>query len=230
MTMSNRHLKSIQNGTIDPTKKPSVLRWLFSLVRIKKQNRHNYNSVASANNVQQWNEDVSIKYELVLDYGLLNACWEDLFLIGDQLSIGPGHCCLLAALVFWIIIDWRISGIVLVSRPLLALPMFCSAPAMTFVHRILSLLVSLQVLQGAQLIAVASSDPATGGVDGSPLQGSDIQVQYVQLAPVTDHAAANQVRRSCPGLKGDGAWRLSEGSAPATLASLKRGSSQQFSC
>ncbi|KAJ7311839.1 hypothetical protein JRQ81_006151 [Phrynocephalus forsythii] len=49
-----------------------------------------------------------------------------------------------------------------------------------------------QVLQGAQLIAVASSDPATGGVDGSPLQGSDIQVQYVQLAPVTDHSAANQ--------------------------------------
>ncbi|XP_053127419.1 protein BANP isoform X2 [Hemicordylus capensis] len=49
-----------------------------------------------------------------------------------------------------------------------------------------------QVLQGAQLIAVASSDPAAGGVDGSPLQGSDIQVQYVQLAPVTDHSAANQ--------------------------------------
>ncbi|XP_044283922.1 protein BANP isoform X2 [Varanus komodoensis] len=48
-----------------------------------------------------------------------------------------------------------------------------------------------QVLQGAQLIAVASSDPAAGGVDGSPLQGSDIQVQYVQLAPVTDHAATN---------------------------------------
>nr|XP_023961286.1 protein BANP isoform X4 [Chrysemys picta bellii] len=49
-----------------------------------------------------------------------------------------------------------------------------------------------QVLQGAQLIAVASADPASGGVDGSPLQGSDIQVQYVQLAPVTDHAATNQ--------------------------------------
>ncbi|KAG8144196.1 hypothetical protein E2320_001296, partial [Naja naja] len=47
------------------------------------------------------------------------------------------------------------------------------------------------VLQGAQLIAVASSDPAAAGVDGSPLQGSDIQVQYVQLAPVTDHSAAN---------------------------------------
>lgn len=50
----------------------------------------------------------------------------------------------------------------------------------------------LKVLQGAQLIAVASSDPAATGVDGSPLQGSDIQVQYVQLAPVTDHTAAAQ--------------------------------------
>ncbi|XP_059987005.1 protein BANP isoform X5 [Lagenorhynchus albirostris] len=49
-----------------------------------------------------------------------------------------------------------------------------------------------QVLQGAQLIAVASSDPAATGVDGSPLQGSDIQVQYVQLAPVADHTAAAQ--------------------------------------
>ncbi|XP_033012907.1 protein BANP isoform X4 [Lacerta agilis] len=50
-----------------------------------------------------------------------------------------------------------------------------------------------QVLPGARLIAVASpADPAAGGVDGSPLQGSDIQVQYVQLAPVTDHSAANQ--------------------------------------
>ncbi|XP_043836259.1 protein BANP isoform X9 [Dromiciops gliroides] len=49
-----------------------------------------------------------------------------------------------------------------------------------------------QVLQGAQLIALASADPATAGVDGSPLQGSDIQVQYVQLAPVTDHSATNQ--------------------------------------
>nr|XP_038953577.1 protein BANP isoform X13 [Rattus norvegicus] len=50
----------------------------------------------------------------------------------------------------------------------------------------------IQVLQGAQLIAVASSDPAATGVDGSPLQGSDIQVQYVQLAPVSDHTAATQ--------------------------------------
>ncbi|XP_047568404.1 protein BANP isoform X4 [Lutra lutra] len=49
-----------------------------------------------------------------------------------------------------------------------------------------------QVLQGAQLIAVASSDPTAAGVDGSPLQGSDIQVQYVQLAPVTEHSAAAQ--------------------------------------
>ncbi|KAM6223335.1 protein BANP isoform 15-T15 [Rhynchocyon petersi] len=49
-----------------------------------------------------------------------------------------------------------------------------------------------QVLQGAQLIAVASSDPTATGMDGSPLQGSDIQVQYVQLAPVTDHTAAAQ--------------------------------------
>ncbi|NWX59292.1 BANP protein, partial [Promerops cafer] len=49
-----------------------------------------------------------------------------------------------------------------------------------------------QVLQGAQLIAVASAEPAAGGVDGSPLQGSDIQVQYVQLTPVTDHAASSQ--------------------------------------
>lgn len=56
----------------------------------------------------------------------------------------------------------------------------------------------LQVLQGAQLIAVASSDAATAGVDGSPLQGSDIQVQYVQLAPVTDHSAAAQVGSPLP--------------------------------
>uniref|UniRef100_G3TR25 Protein BANP n=1 Tax=Loxodonta africana TaxID=9785 RepID=G3TR25_LOXAF len=53
-----------------------------------------------------------------------------------------------------------------------------------------------QVLQGAQLIAVASSDPTAAGVDGSPLQGSDIQVQYVQLAPVTDHTTAAQTAES----------------------------------
>ncbi|XP_032180845.1 protein BANP isoform X5 [Mustela erminea] len=59
-----------------------------------------------------------------------------------------------------------------------------------------------QVLQGAQLIAVASSDPAAAGVDGSPLQGSDIQVQYVQLAPVTEHAAAAQTAETLqPGLQ-----------------------------
>ncbi|XP_043937472.1 protein BANP isoform X2 [Protopterus annectens] len=49
-----------------------------------------------------------------------------------------------------------------------------------------------QVLQGAQLIAVASADPTATGVDGSPLQGSDIQVQYVQLAPVSDHTVTGQ--------------------------------------
>ncbi|XP_029464512.1 protein BANP isoform X3 [Rhinatrema bivittatum] len=49
-----------------------------------------------------------------------------------------------------------------------------------------------QVLQGAQLIAVASADPTAGGVDGSPLQGNDIQVQYVQLAPVTDPSSTTQ--------------------------------------
>ncbi|XP_078400555.1 protein BANP isoform X1 [Cetorhinus maximus] len=49
-----------------------------------------------------------------------------------------------------------------------------------------------QVLQGAQLIAVASAEHPASGVDGSPLQGSDIQVQYVQLAPVTDHTTAAQ--------------------------------------
>nr|KAF6285263.1 BTG3 associated nuclear protein [Myotis myotis] len=35
-------------------------------------------------------------------------------------------------------------------------------------------------------------DPTATGMDGSPLQGSDIQVQYVQLAPVTDHTTAAQ--------------------------------------
>ena len=57
----------------------------------------------------------------------------------------------------------------------------------------LSVSVPAQVLQGAQLIAVASAEPTAGGVDGSPLQGSDIQVQYVQLTPVTEHAASSQV-------------------------------------
>nr|KAF6409053.1 BTG3 associated nuclear protein [Rousettus aegyptiacus] len=65
-----------------------------------------------------------------------------------------------------------------------------------------------QVLQGAQLIAVASSDPAAAGVDGSPLQGSDIQVQYVQLAPVTDHTTAAQELWKLQ--HSDPVWTLSE--------------------
>ncbi|GLD45764.1 protein BANP, partial [Lates japonicus] len=47
------------------------------------------------------------------------------------------------------------------------------------------------VLRGAQLIAVASADGGATAVEGSPLP-PDIQVQYVQLAPVADHAAAVQ--------------------------------------
>uniref|UniRef100_A0AAQ4S4J0 Protein BANP n=1 Tax=Gasterosteus aculeatus aculeatus TaxID=481459 RepID=A0AAQ4S4J0_GASAC len=50
-----------------------------------------------------------------------------------------------------------------------------------------------QVLRGAQLIAVASADGGATAVEGSPLP-SDIQVQYVQLAPVADHTAAVQSR------------------------------------
>lgn len=52
-------------------------------------------------------------------------------------------------------------------------------------------------MRGPQLIAVASADPGAAGVEASPLQGNDIQVQYVQLAPVTDHTAAVQVRANC---------------------------------
>lgn len=52
-----------------------------------------------------------------------------------------------------------------------------------------------QVLRGAQLIAVASADSGAAAVEGSSLP-PDIQVQYVQLAPVTDHTAAVQVK--CP--------------------------------
>ncbi|XP_060771018.1 protein BANP isoform X2 [Neoarius graeffei] len=48
-----------------------------------------------------------------------------------------------------------------------------------------------QVLRGTQLIAVASAD-GTGTVEASPLQANDIQVQYVQLGPVTDHAGTVQ--------------------------------------
>ncbi|XP_048828896.1 protein BANP isoform X1 [Brienomyrus brachyistius] len=61
-----------------------------------------------------------------------------------------------------------------------------------------------QVLQGAQLIAVASADAAAAGVEGSSLQASDIQVQYVQLAPVADHTAAVQGTEALePGLQAD---------------------------
>uniref|UniRef100_A0A3B5MUM7 Protein BANP n=1 Tax=Xiphophorus couchianus TaxID=32473 RepID=A0A3B5MUM7_9TELE len=51
-----------------------------------------------------------------------------------------------------------------------------------------------QVLRGAQLIAVASADGGATAVEGSALP-PDIQVQYVQLAPVSDHAAAVQVKQ-----------------------------------
>lgn len=50
------------------------------------------------------------------------------------------------------------------------------------------------MLRGAQLIAVASADGATTAVEGASLP-PDIQVQYVQLAPVADHTAAVQVRK-----------------------------------
>lgn len=49
------------------------------------------------------------------------------------------------------------------------------------------------MLRGAQLIAVASADSGATAVEGSSLP-PDIQVQYVQLAPVTDHTAAVQVK------------------------------------
>lgn len=49
------------------------------------------------------------------------------------------------------------------------------------------------MLRGAQLIAVASADGGATAVEGSPLP-PDIQVQYVQLAPVADHTAAVQVK------------------------------------
>lgn len=48
-----------------------------------------------------------------------------------------------------------------------------------------------QVLRGAQLIAVASADGSATAVEGATLP-PDIQVQYVQLAPVAEHAAAVQ--------------------------------------
>ncbi|XP_026871010.1 protein BANP isoform X1 [Electrophorus electricus] len=59
-----------------------------------------------------------------------------------------------------------------------------------------------QVLRGPQLIAVASAD-GTGAVEASPLQGSDIQVQYVQLGPVTDHTGAVQAEALGPELQAE---------------------------
>ncbi|KAL7401933.1 hypothetical protein ABVT39_007027 [Epinephelus coioides] len=59
-----------------------------------------------------------------------------------------------------------------------------------------------QVLRGAQLIAVASADGGATAVEGSPLP-PDIQVQYVQLAPVADHTAAVQAAELAPALQAD---------------------------
>ncbi|XP_030282448.1 protein BANP [Sparus aurata] len=59
-----------------------------------------------------------------------------------------------------------------------------------------------QVLRGAQLIAVASADGGATAVEGSPLP-PDIQVQYVQLAPVADHTAAVQAAELTPALPTD---------------------------
>lgn len=50
------------------------------------------------------------------------------------------------------------------------------------------------MLRGAQLIAVASADGGTTAVEGSSLP-PDIQVQYVQLAPVPDPTATVQVKQ-----------------------------------
>ncbi|XP_041965097.1 protein BANP isoform X5 [Alosa sapidissima] len=60
-----------------------------------------------------------------------------------------------------------------------------------------------QVVRGPQLIAVASADPGATGVEASPLQGNDIQVQYVQLAPVTDHTATVQADGLAPALQAE---------------------------
>lgn len=59
-----------------------------------------------------------------------------------------------------------------------------------------------QVLRGAQLIAVASADGGTTAVEGSSLP-PDIQVQYVQLAPVADHTTAVQAAELAPALQAD---------------------------
>lgn len=60
----------------------------------------------------------------------------------------------------------------------------------------------VNVLRGPQLIAVASTD-GTGGVDASPLQANDIQVQYVQLGTVTDHTGAVQAEALTPALQAE---------------------------
>ncbi|XP_054632769.1 protein BANP isoform X2 [Dunckerocampus dactyliophorus] len=59
-----------------------------------------------------------------------------------------------------------------------------------------------QVLRGAQLIAVASAEGGATAVEGTSLP-ADIQVQYVQLAPVTDHTAAIQAAELAPALQSD---------------------------
>ncbi|XP_036812401.1 protein BANP isoform X2 [Oncorhynchus mykiss] len=67
-----------------------------------------------------------------------------------------------------------------------------------------------QVLRGAQLIAVASADGGATAVEGSPLQASDIQVQYVQLAQVNDHNATVQAAELAPAMQGE--MEVKEGS------------------
>ncbi|XP_038857346.1 protein BANP-like isoform X1 [Salvelinus fontinalis] len=67
-----------------------------------------------------------------------------------------------------------------------------------------------QVLRGAQLIAVASADGGATTVEGSPLQASDIQVQYVQLASVNEHTATVQVAELAPAMQGE--MEVKEGS------------------
>ncbi|XP_061773515.1 protein BANP isoform X3 [Nerophis ophidion] len=59
-----------------------------------------------------------------------------------------------------------------------------------------------QVLRGAQLIAVASAEAGATAIEGTSLP-PDIQVQYVQLAPVTDHTAAVQAAQLAPALQSD---------------------------
>ncbi|XP_061825922.1 protein BANP isoform X3 [Nerophis lumbriciformis] len=59
-----------------------------------------------------------------------------------------------------------------------------------------------QVLRGAQLIAVASAEAGATAIEGTSLP-PDIQVQYVQLAPVTDHTTAVQAAQLAPALQSD---------------------------